>query len=310
MKEFVARNKLYVFMIVLFAVFGFLSIIPLNKYKSTKEYVVNYYNDLSLKCNNDKYENLTEQEKFDCEFSLKYFNETDYNLTAYDGYYMYVFDFFREFLNEFIIVLIIIVVNAYFVTKYLRNRIIINNINRESYKRIKKELFFSSWKYSLLVPIMLTIVFTLTMIITGNGDNGYPYLENTIFENNIMLYFFFIFIQAFILNLIYANITLIISRKEHNYIISVIKSFVCVAAISLFIEIVNNNIIFGLFKASKGIDFNILNMYDLIDETNIFYNMIWNLIMLAISFVILFVSYRNKEKLIIDSEKNDNKNEE
>ena len=116
MKEFVARNKLYVFMIVLFAVFGFLSIIPLNKYKSTKEYVVNYYNDLSLKCNNDKYENLTEQEKFDCEFSLKYFNETDYNLTAYDGYYMYVFDFFREFLNEFIIVLIIIVVYAYFVT--------------------------------------------------------------------------------------------------------------------------------------------------------------------------------------------------
>ena len=46
MKEFVARNKLYVFMIVLFAVFGFLSIIPLNKYKSTKEYVVNYYNDV------------------------------------------------------------------------------------------------------------------------------------------------------------------------------------------------------------------------------------------------------------------------
>ena len=61
MKEFVARNKLYVFMIVLFAVFGFLSIIPLNKYKSTKEYVVNYYNDLSLKCNNDEYENLTER---------------------------------------------------------------------------------------------------------------------------------------------------------------------------------------------------------------------------------------------------------
>lgn len=310
MKEFVARNKLYVFMIVLFAVFGFLSIIPLNKYKSTKEYVVNYYNDLSLKCNNNEYENLTEQEKFDCEFSLKYFNETDYNLTAYDGYYMYVFDFFREFLNEFIIVLIIIVVNAYFVTKYLRNRIIINNINRENYKSIKKKLFISSWRYSLLVPIMLIIVFILTFIMTGNGDNGYPYLENTIFENNILLYFFFIVIQSFILTLIHTNITLIISRKEHNYIISVIKSFVCVAAISLFIEIVNNNIIFGLFKASRGIDFNVFEMYNLFDTDNAVYNMMWNLIMLAISFIILFISYKNKEKLIIDSEKNDNKNEE
>lgn len=310
MRDLIFRNKFYIIMISLFIIFGFLSIIPLKRYEENQADLFGDYERVINLCKSTPIEDMSEFELENCNFYLEVINSTEFNMTASNAYDMFVFDFYRNYINEFIVILIIVVCSTYFVTKYLRNRTIINNINRENYKSIKKKLFISSWRYSLLVPIMLIIVFILTFIMTGNGDNGYPYLENTIFENNILLYFFFIVIQSFILTFIHTNITLIISRKEHNYILSVIKSFVCIVGISLFVEIVNTNIIFGLFNASRGIDFNIFEMYDLFDKDDVVYNLMWNLIMLAISFVILFISYKNKEKLIIDSEKNDNKNEE
>lgn len=310
MKDLIIRNKLYIFMIGLFIIFGFLSIIPLKRYEANQEHLLNYTKSVVNDCKNKKEEDMTQLEIEYCDYYIRSFNEDEFNMTALNGYDMFVFDFYRSYINELIIVLIIIIGSTYFITKYMRNRIIMNNINRKNYKSILKKIFFSSWRYSLLVPMMLIIIFILTYIITGNGDNGYPYLQNTMFENNILFYFIIVLIQSFILSLIHTNISLIISRKEHNHIISIIKSFVCIIGISLLVEIINNNIIYGLFNVSIGIDFNILNMYNIFDEENVSYNMMWNMIFLIISSIILFISYRNKEKLIIDSEKNDNKNEE
>lgn len=70
------------------------------------------------------------------------------------------------------------------------------------------------------------------------------------------------------------------------------------------------NIIFKLFGSSFGAYFNLLAVYNYsyTDENLL---VIWLLIaILIITFVILHYRYRNKEKLVIDCEKNDNKEED
>lgn len=310
MKKIIVNNKLYVFMIGLFIIFGFLSIIPLKGYEKNQNHMLNYYNSVINDCKNKKSEDMTPEETKNCNYYIETFNENEFNMTAFYGYENYVLDFYRTYFGEFITILIVIICSTYYISKFLRNRVIINHNNRRSYQKTIKNLFFSSWRYALLVPLILIVMFILTYIVTGSGNDGYSYLENTMFENNVMFYFIMVLIQSIILTLIHINITLIVSRKEHNYIISIIKSFICVIGISLFIDIINNNLIYGLLKLSKGIDFNILAIYNLFNVENFSYTMMWNIIFLIVSFAILFISYKNKEKLIIDSEKNDNKNEE
>lgn len=309
MKKFIVKNKLYVFMFILFIIFGLASIIPLKRYEVIQEHLLYDYNNMVNECKNKKNEDMSEKELEICNFYLEVMKPEELNMTVYNGYNMFVSDFYGEYLSEFIIALIIIIGSTYYVTKYLRNRIIINSIFRESYKNIVKKLFFSSWKYACMFPMMLLIVFILTYILTGNGSNGYAYMEDTIFENNVLLYFIFIFIQSFILTLLYTNISLIVSRKEHNYILAVIKTLVCIIGLQLLFETLNNRI-YMLFNGSLNFSLNIMNMYSIFNDENAVYNMICMIVLLAISFVILFISYKKPEKLIIDSEKNDNKSEE
>lgn len=309
MKKIIVRNKLYVFMIGLFIVFGLLSIIPLKDYAANQKSLLNYYNDTINECKEKVDADMTEQEYTNCRFYLEVINPTEYNMTAYYGY-DFTSNFYSNYISELLILLVIILGSTYFITKYLRNRMIINDINRKSYKKILKKLFLSSWKYALLLPIMLLIAFIFTYIITGNGTNGYSYLENTIFENNVLFYFLVIFVQAFVLTLIHTNVVLIVSRKEHNYILSVIKSYVCIIGILMLVETINTNVIYGIFHSEKFINFNILNIYDLCFSDEVISYIVCTLTALFISFIVVFLIYRNKEKLIIDSEKNDNKNEE
>ncbi|MBO5475291.1 MAG: hypothetical protein J5982_02155 [Bacilli bacterium] len=309
MKKIIVRNKLYVFMIGLFIVFGLLSIIPLKDYAANQKSLLNYYNDTINECKEKVDADMTEQEQEICRFYLEKIDSTEYNMTAYYGY-DFTSNFYSNYISELLILLVIILGSTYFITKYLRNRMIINDINRKSYKKILKKLFLSSWKYALLLPIMLLIAFIFTYIITGNGTNGYSYLENTIFENNVLFYFLVIFVQAFVLTLIHTNVVLIVSRKEHNYILSVIKSYVCIIGILMLVETINTNVIYGIFHSEKFINFNILNIYDLCFSDEVISYIVCTLTALFISFIVVFLIYRNKEKLIIDSEKNDNKNEE
>lgn len=120
----------------------------------------------------------------------------------------------------------------------------------------------------------------------------------------------FMFILIYILNnlfttLIYVNISLIVSRKYHNYFVSLILTFLSILGIQLFLEVVLNGLISGImFKSDIGIIFNIINSVPFNDSCGIYYPILFTFIVLIITQVILHYSYKNKEKLIIDIEKN------
>lgn len=305
MKKSKIKDKIFIPMIIIFVIIGLvISILASVRYKDNQQLLKEDFFQMVEKCKTLKEEEARDGEMEWCQKIIED-DLSEFDTNAYDAYDYYSMDYLTMYLNEFILIAIIVVGSSYYITKYLRNRIILNNITREKYKIIIKKLFFSAWKYAILISVMLvTIYFVIFLNVDKFYFTGTEYV-GTIFENNIILLFFMIIVKSFILSLFYININLIISRKEHNYILSVIKTYLLIVGIEIFLEIAFGNFI----DTEYDMLFNIINIYTYpYAEYGLTQVFILSGI-LIVSFIPLYFSYRNKEKLIIDVEKNDNKEE-
>lgn len=313
MKKIKFKDKAFLPMLILFILIGFvISITGCIEYKDNQKSLIDYHNQLIEDCNKTKDEDKSEEDLKLCN-NLRSSDLSQYDTNSADAYEGFIFEKLRTYLNEFIIIAIVVIGSSYYITKYLRNRIIINDMIRENYKIIIKKLFMSTWKYALLIPIMLCITFMIIFIFfkqfqVSSDITAFYRFEETIFENNLILYFIVILVQSFLLSLIYTNINLIVSRKEHNYILSVIKTYLLIVGIEIFFEAVITNLLYK-FNSGFGHNLNIINIYSYSPSSDGMIHMFVLLGILAVSFIPLFLSYKNKEKLIIDCEKNDNKEE-
>jgi hypothetical protein len=234
-----------------------------------------------------------------------------FDTNAYDAYDTFASEYLTMYFNDFLLIAIIVVGSSYYVTKYLRNRVILNDITRESYKSIIKKLFLSAWKYALMIPLFLFIIYFVIFLTTDHfyftiGLSNLSDYVGTIFENNLILLFLAIIIKSIILSMIYINITLIVSRKEHNYFLSIIISYIFIFGLELFFEIFFSNFLDVINLSDYGLLFNIIDIYYYVYIEYGFLQIYILLGVLLLSFIPLFLVYKNKEKLIIDSEKNDN----
>lgn len=308
------KDKMYIVMIFFFIILALsISIFGIKAAAEHKENINLLEDEMIHNCEVLDKNAATSEQLEVCE-RIESVDYNKYNPTAFETYESYILEFVRKYCGEFIIIFIILLGSIFYMSKYLRNRIILNDLTRESYRTIKKKLFLSSWKYSLLLPLMFIIIFIFVIIFIGNvgiseSDRITYSLANTMFDNNVLVYFVVLLINSFILTLLYSNIGLIVSRKEHNYILAVIKSYLLIIAIELFFEIVLYHIIYKLFGSSCGVYLNILTIYNYTYVDKNLLTIFILLCLLVISFVILYFCYRNKEKLIIDVEKNDNKEE-
>lgn len=108
-------------------------------------------------------------------------------------------------------------------------------------------------------------------------------------------------INTIIHSILYCNISLCIVRKKHNYFIATILSYLTFIAIELILELGISSIIFGnLLKMNLSTIVSIFNVLAFNDGYGIFSPLIIPLIMLFISYIILYFMYKNKEKLVID----------
>jgi hypothetical protein len=303
----IMKDKMFIVLLLLLALVAFSTMIGLNKYKNNQEIIKSDFMNTIANCEskNGNYSSDVEEEY--CQNAVNS-DFSEFKLNAYDGY-GYIIEYLRKFFSEYFIIFIIIFGSSYYITKYLRNRLIINELNRKSYKSILMSLFVSAWKYAFLIPFMLIIIWFITYCYVGPygfdlvqvakdgafiGDvNGYFY------ESNIWLYFLVILVQSILISLLYINISLIISRYENNHILSTIKSYLVVFGLDIFFELIvgiqwfNNSDIF----------FNILNIYNY--NTNSYSHLVFLLVLDIITLILLFICYRDREKLIISSEKND-----
>ena len=199
----------------------------------------------------------------------------------------------------------------YEVCNKFKNKEIIYELTRENYNTFKKKLFINSYKNSIIVPLSLIITFIILIIFTKDFNTSH-FLEETLlneFYTNVKspyLYIITILIKSFLISIIYINISLIISRKRHNTYISALLSFLMFIAIELILQLLIGNVlldkIFGINGISSSLS--ILNIFTINLNNGYLSVYVPIIIILILSFIILHIKYKDKEKLIIDCEKN------
>ena len=231
-------------------------------------------------------------------------------------------DFYSVFFNTFItsfnnlsiiIFLFITIPVTYYISKYLKNKLILYDLTRYNYKNIIKKLIINSYKPILILPLIAIIIMIISIIYTNNNfDATYAISSNSLIAWNYstvkkpILFISLYLINLIIHSILYINISLCITRKHHNFFTSTILSFLTLISIEIFLEIVINSLICKILLKNYtiGIIFNIMNIFSFNDTNGILLTMSIPLIIMIISTIILIKLYKNKESLIIDCEKN------
>lgn len=214
-----------------------------------------------------------------------------------------------RFLNVFGF-LAVIIPTLIAVCNILKNKYIINALTRESYVSFLKQFFKKAYRFIWILPLLAIIIFTFCGFNT-TFDTGYAiYNKSSIWTSSLINHpFWFMFI--YIINLVmysitYVNISLIVARKQHRYVLTVILAFLLFLGIELFLEIVVNILICNiiLHEYNIGVVINIMNLFTFNDILGIDMLLLFTILVTIISTIIVILLYRNKEKLVISCEKN------
>lgn len=301
MKKFIKNNYITVISFSILLIFAIYNIANYTKWYD------NYAKVVGQSIEECKKEYLEEQ-KESCEILLKQASTEE---ISSDYYYMS-----REVLSNFGIIyyitfLFVTIPVIYNVCKVFKNKELIYEMTRQNYSDFKKKIFKEAYLKSLIIPLLLLIIFIITFIFCkGSAGNIYfeEFMEEGFLEKVIspFLYTFTILIRSFLISIIYINISLIVVRKNHNFYIASILSYLLFIGIEVVLEGVIGRILLNniLKTNSMEIYINILNMFNLNFGKGYIMLYMPIIIILILSFIILHIKYKNKEKLIIDCEKN------
>lgn len=212
---------------------------------------------------------------------------------------------------SFVLMLFVIVPSLIYPCQYFKNKIISNDLTREKYKNVEHKIFKNSYKSIIIIPLLVIIAFLICITATKTFDPTFAINNSTTGWSETTLNNPFIFGLLYILNTVihswlYINISLCIARKYHNYFVALILSFLAIIGLEAFLEIFCNGILFTtILKSNMGIIFNIMNFISFNDSYGMITAMIVPFVLAVISFIIALKLYKNKEKLIIDIEKNE-----
>lgn len=299
MKKFLKKYGILIFVfLVLISIFSF------NAYK----YLKNAHN-LELK----DYETREICSKNNLDENMKRFCDEVEKTPVYkiDFYSMFYSTFCQGYYYMTLFIFLLIVIPSInTVCKFMKNNIFKNSLLREGYRTSIFKLFISAYRSALILPILTIIAFIVCYVSTGNFDfmnavegNSVSWSINSL-KTPVIFMSIYVF-KIFVVSLIYVNISLIACRKNQSFIISTITSFLYFIAIEVFLEVVCNMLISNMiFKSDFGILFNILSIFSLFDYYGLFYSILIPVFLLIISFFVVYLLYRNKEKILIECEKN------
>ena len=208
-----------------------------------------------------------------------------------------------------ILFLFIIIPSLYYNIKYLKNRIIVNDATRMDYKTIRLRIFKNAYRSFFILPVIVIIAFLISYIINPNLDASYAINHFTTVWRADTLSHPSIFVVSYLLNIIFysiffINIGLIIVRKHYHFFVAVFLSFLIVWGIDGIFEIGINGVLFStILHSEKGSLFNILNYLSFNDTFGILPVLLLSASLAIVSSFIVYLKYKNKEKLITDCER-------
>lgn len=204
--------------------------------------------------------------------------------------------------------LVIILSAVWNISKEFKNGYVKSYLQRKNYKSYLKHIFKNSYKAALIIPISLIIVFIISYLITGTLD--YSYILGTSYTtwdvkylDNFNLFYIGYLLNKLFLGIFFVNLGLMFIRKNKSTIIAILEAFITFLAIEIVNEIIITKLLFTkLLHINVGFLFNIFDSYSYYMLPSEVTYLLLSVLYAVISFVIVIIYYKNKEKLIIDCE--------
>ena len=296
MKRFLKNNILIIVIIVI------VSIIFLNGgYKSLQEYkeYVNADQQLVKECEKEG----TNQKEW-CEEAIKNKDvELDFYTVFADALTWQV-----QYIG-YVAFLIVVIPTMIKVCKKIKYKQIINSNSRESYHSFLKKLLKTAYQY-IWVLALLSLIMMIPIMMNTSLNPEYAIIKSHGMWQSNIIYHPVLFVISYVINvtlysMIFVHIALLVVRKQQKAIPCILFSYVLYLAIEIFLEtVVRLIIIRGIFHSELGMIFNIINVFGMNDLYGVGTLLLLNLCMVLISFALVYLAYKNKEKFVIQCEKN------
>lgn len=302
MFKFLKRNLFVIaFIIVVFGyVFNGIS-------KSVNEFqqIDKKKENIALKCETD----LSDENNSYSDNYIKYCE----NILSYKddkfSFYNYLSDMAIEkcgLVVGYLGLLVVLVPALYYVCRLLKNGYIVNYLTRKDYLSFLKCLFGKAYRFVWILPLIAIIMICVSLKygVIQNSTNTLTLWMSDI-TNNIYLFIILYLINIFMYSCMFINLGLIVARYQNNYFLSLVLSYVIFFGLELFLELFSASGVCNVFFKDYcgGSFFNIMDAFTFNDAYGVSSVMLFSFVMLVISFVGVFLAYRNQEKLVIKSER-------
>ena len=184
--------------------------------------------------------------------------------------------------------------------------IIRSNYERFMFKEIAKCYF-----PCIIIPIFLIFTFLIAYIFSGSFDiqNTYTNILGTAMNfpweyKDFPLLFVILFIfNLGMISIFFVNVSLLFVNKNRNLLLTILFSFLTIMAFQIISEVFIGNLLYSITNSTLFM--NLFSLYNLwcYDGTNLFYVTIYVLFLVIVSTVLVYFSFKNREKVVILNEK-------
>lgn len=302
MFKFLKRNLFVIIFIIV--VFGYV-FNGIGKSVNEFQQIDKRKENIALKCETD----LSDKNNSYSDNYIKYCE----NILSYKddkfSFYNYLSDMAIEkcgLVVGYLGLLVVLVPALYYVCRLLKNGYIVNYLTRKNYLSFLKCLFGKAYRFVWILPLIAIIMIWVSLkygVIQNNTNTLTLWMSDI--TNNIYLFIILYLINIFMYSCMFINLGLIVARYQNNYFLSLVLSYVIFFGIELFLELFSaSSLCYVFFKDyCGGSFFNIMNAFTFNDTYGVSSVMLFSFVMLVISFVGVFLAYRNQEKLVIKSER-------
>lgn len=209
---------------------------------------------------------------------------------SYDNYTI-IYQMLRNTILEYLIFfdfIIIISFSLHGINKKMKSKYLYYFIQRKDYKTFIKGMLLSAYKYVLVVPFFMLILYLLSLTISNHGPNELTNFVNPatfdVIHYNTKYFLVLFTIYIMIMWLFYINIGLIVQSKNRKFIFTIIECLI----IYFILEIVAEGL---------SAHFWIIDIYNP-EAYSIYKYIIFAIICFCLSFALVLLSYRSKERVL------------
>lgn len=183
---------------------------------------------------------------------------------------------------------LIIIASMFNLNKLFNSKYMLYFLQRKKYSSFLKKIICKSYGKVIIIPIFLFILYIFTMLFSNHNDPflaielGISSFGSTNLNNQYFIIFYILYIT--LMHLSYINIGLLLIKHGKNILTLLIQSYLVYFSIETIVELISVNAIYT-------------DIYEL-GDVDIMVEITIALLYCIISFIMVLLKYKNKEKII------------